>query len=100
MACGTLLGRRLVEQHHLVLNWLQELVAPFAAHIAVYALQRETGPPVVVEQRRLPFAAVVAVGARRDVVGRTRKLGAVCVLVALLALAGRTFEVDLGQLRA
>lgn len=62
-----------------------------AFHIRVHTLQRERRAAVVIEERRLPFVAVVAIGAECRV--PFRELLPMRVLVALLALFGRGLEV-------
>lgn len=57
--------------------------------------QRERSPLLVIEQRRLPLHAVVALGAAGDV--RLRELLAVDVLVAVLALSRSSLEIDVNQ---
>ena len=91
---------RLVEQHHLRLDWLHQLVASVAGYIPVHTLQRKRRALVVIEKGWPPPGAVVAFLARRHVVRYTRKLCTMRVLVAFLALRRRALEVDLGQLRS
>jgi len=67
-------------------------VAIGAFHVRVHALQRKGGAPVVIEERGFPLGAVVALGARRHV--SPCELLAVRIFVALLALFGRSFKVD------
>lgn len=95
VACRALLRCRFVEQHHLCVHRLHQFVATFAAHVAMDALQWKRRPLVVIEQRRLPLRAVVAVRARRNVIRRPGKLRTVHVLVALFTLERRALEVHI-----
>lgn len=65
MACGALLRCRLIKQDRLAIHLLEQFVAAFTLHVAVNALEREACPTSVVEQGRLPFRSIVAVGAWR-----------------------------------
>lgn len=87
---------RLIEQHRFAAHRLQVLVASLAAHILMSSLQRKRRPALVVEERRLPFQAVVAFGARRDLAA-IGELRAMDVLMAFLAFARRCLEVGLHQ---
>lgn len=64
-----------------------------AAHILVCATEGEGGAFVVVEERRLPFRAVVALGAASDV--GTCELLAVYVLMAIFTLCRCGLEIDI-----
>src|SRR5207302_7394532 len=88
-------GRR-VNEDLLAVYGAGELVATGAGDIAVLALQGELGPFVMIEQGRLPLGRVVAVGTLRDLVREQfGELAAMDILVALLALFRRFFEVHI-----
>ena len=70
-------------------------MAAFAAHVAMHSLQRKRSPLVVVEQRRLPLGAVMALCAGGH--SGLGKLFAMNVFVAILALGRSRFEVDTAQ---
>lgn len=95
MARRTILCCGLVEEDGLCADHLGELVALRTADILVRPAQRERSPLLVIEQRRLPFHAVVAVGAAGDV--RLRELLPVNVLVAILALSRSSLEIDVDE---
>ena len=59
MARNALFRRRLVETTRLFPLTFASTYGNFAAHVAMRALQSETSLLVVIEQRRLPFRAVV-----------------------------------------
>ncbi len=61
------------------------------------AFEREGRPLVMIEQRRLPLGRVMAIRARGDLIS-FRELFPVRILVALLALGRRLFEVGINQL--
>jgi len=50
MAGCTLFWRRRIEENHFRFDWLHQLVAAFATHISVDALQGELRALVMVEQ--------------------------------------------------
>ena len=95
MTGGAFLGSRFVEEDSLAGNRSCQLVAARAAYVAVLTLERERCPLIMVEKRRLPFHAVVAIRAVRDLV--LRKLLAMDVLVALFTLGRRRLEIYVGQ---
>ena len=95
MAGGAVLGCRLIEEYSLGGHCLRQFVAVGAAHILMGTPQRELGPLVVVERRRFPLAAVVALGAVGDVC--LRKLLAMDVLMAILALSRSSLEIHVEQ---
>jgi len=97
MAGGALFGRRLIEQYRLGRDYPGQFVALRAAHILVRSPQREIRPRLMIEQRRLPLDAVMAVRARGNV--RLRELLAVDIFMAILALDGRSREIHIDQLR-
>ena len=92
MAGGALRRSWFVEQNRFAIDLPHQLVAIGAFHVRVHTLQGEGGAPVVVKERGSPLGAVVALGARRDV--SPRELLAVRIFVALLALFGCGFKVD------
>ena len=96
MTRGTLFRRGLVEQNRFALNHPARLVTAGAPHVLVRAPQCELSTLVVIKQRRLPFHAVVTLGAARD--ARLCELLAMHVLVAVLALRRSSFEIDIQQL--
>lgn len=100
MARRTFVGSGVIEQDRLRVNLLEQLVASLATNIAVHSLQRELRTLVVIEGGRLPFHAVVAIRAGGYVIGSTRELGAVNVLVALFAFHGRCMKVSIRKLGA
>ena len=63
----------------------------------MFALEWEGRPLVVIEQRRLPLGRVMAIRARRYLIS-LRELFPVDILVALLALGRRLFEVGVYEL--
>src|SRR5215469_17921878 len=62
VASDAVFRRRLVEEYFLFSNFLEQFVTLGALYVLVCPPQREGSPLVVVEQRGLPFHAVVAVG--------------------------------------
>ena len=96
MAGGAFFGRRLVEQHRLAIHAANVLVARLAFHVPMYPLQRKGGRLVVVKQGRLPFRAVVAVRAWRDL--PLGELSAVNVFMAVFALGRGCLEIDVHEL--
>lgn len=96
VARGAVFGRGLVEQNGSPIHDASQFVAGFAAHVAMRAPQRKSGPGVMIEQGRFPLQAVVTVRARRLLA--FRKLPAVNVLVALFARRRRCFEICVNQL--
>jgi len=95
MTRGALLRRRLVEEHRPAVDLAHQLVAVRALHVGVYALQRERSAAVVIEERRLPPVAVVAICTCGPII--LRELLAVRIVVALLALFRRGLEVDVNH---
>jgi len=89
-------GRRLVKEHHLVINGLLERVAGCAGNILMAALERKRGL-LVIEERWAPFVVVVACG---TVVGLRAELARMRILVALIANLGGIGETNMqhGQL--
>lgn len=91
MASRAILGRRFVEHHGLGIYDSGELVALRAGHPLVRATERKRRPLLMVEQRRLPPRAVVALGTACDLA--RGKLLPVDVLVAVFALRGSCLEI-------
>ena len=98
MARGAVFGSGLVEQNGFALHLAHQFVTRVTAHVAMRALQRESGSSVVIERGRFPLEAVVTVRAGR--VLAFCKLPAVHVLVTSFTGCGRGFEVRVNQLRA
>lgn len=96
MACGAVLGRRLVEENRLCGHHFRQFVAVGAPNVLMRSSEREIGPLLMVKRRRLPLDAVVAVGAPRDI--GLRELLAVDVLMAILALKRSNLEIHIDQL--
>lgn len=92
MAGRAFLRSWFVEQNRFAFDLAHQFVAVGALHVGMHALQREGGAPVVVEERGFPLGAVVTFGAGRNV--SPRELLAMRIVVALLALFGSGFEVD------
>lgn len=89
--------RGFVEENGFVSDDFVQFVTISTLDVLVCAAQGEGGPLFVIEQRRLPFRAVVAVGAG----GRAAfgdELLSVDVVVAVLALHGGGFEIHIDQL--
>lgn len=81
MASRTVFWRWLIEEHRLAVDFATELVTTAAVHISVRSLKWETGFLVVIEQRRSPSAAVVAITTCRN--AGLRELPAVDIHVTL-----------------
>ncbi len=96
MARGAILGRRLVEEHGLASDKLRRLVTFRAADVLMSPAQWELRSPLMIEERGLPFHAVVTFNTSGD--SRLRELLPVHVFVALLANGRRGFEVRVDQL--
>lgn len=96
VARRTLFGCRLVEEHGLTRNEPGRLVTLRAVYVLMSAAQRELGPLIMIEQRRLPFHAVVTFSTSRD--ARFGKLFRVHIFVAIFALRWRCLEVHIDQL--
>ena len=96
----TLLGSGLVKEHLFGLDCLHQLVTAVATYIAMHALQWESRALVVIEQRRLPLHAVVAIRAWGYLVRSTGKLRTVNILMAFFALTRCRTEVGVRQLSA
>ncbi len=93
MAGGAFFARGLVEEHWLAAYRLHVLVTAVTANFLVRSLQGECRA-FMIEKRRLPFETVMAICARRDLVG-IRELQSVHILVALFALCRRCLEIRL-----
>ena len=96
MAVGARFRDWLVEEDIFAVDVTRELVATAAWNRDVQALQREVGALVVVEKRRFPLVAVMAIRAGCD--SCFRELLSMWILVALLAFLGCHFEVHIHQL--
>ena len=96
MAGRTIFRSRLVKQHCLRVDDARQLVTLSAPHALVCPAQGERRPGLVVKQRWLPLGAVVALGASCHV--SLGKLLSVNILVAVLALHGRSLEIDVEHL--
>jgi len=93
MAGGTFFPRRLVEQHHLPLNDLGQLVTLAAANVLVRPGQWKCCPAIMIEERGFPLHGVVAIGAVSDLpVG---KLFSVNIFVAILTLRRRGLKIHI-----
>lgn len=96
MAGGAIFRRRLIEQNGLSRHHFGQLVALDAAYILMRPAQRECSSLLVVEKRRLPLHAVVALGTARNV--GYGELFPVDVLMTVLALCRCGLEVHVDQL--
>lgn len=97
MAASTVFRGRFVEQNGLVVDRTGQLVASVTADVLVGFLQRKFSPLVMIEKGRLPFGAVMTVGARRN--PGSGKLSTVDVLVAILTFRRRGLEIHMDQAR-
>jgi len=96
MARRAVLWRRFVEEDRFVGDDFVQFVTISTLDVLVCATQGERGSLVVIEQRGLPFRAVVAVGAGGCF--PFGKLLSVDVLMALLALHRGSLEIHIDQL--
>ncbi len=96
VARRAILGCGLIEENSLRCDYLGHLVALRASHVLMRSSQWERRAFLVIEQRRLPLHAVVALGTSGYV--GLRELLAVNVLVTLFTLHRRRFEIDVDQL--
>jgi hypothetical protein len=87
---------RLVEKHGLGADRFCQLVAISALHVLVSAAQWENSSLLVVEERRSPFHAVVAVSTRGGFT--LGELLSMDVFVAVLAQKRGRFEIDIDEL--
>lgn len=97
MAGRAILWRGLVEENRFVGDDFVQFVTIGAPDVLVCATQGERRPLFMIEQRGLPFRAVVAIGAW-GCIAFGDELLSVDVLVAVLALHRRGFEIDIDQL--
>lgn len=97
VASGTVFRRRLVEENCLGRNDPRQFVAVSAAHVLMRAAQRELRSFFVIEERWLPFRAVVALRTAGNV--PLCKLLAMDIFMAVFALCRSRFEVHIDQLR-
>lgn len=95
MAGGAVFRRGLIEKNRLRADHLRQLVTVCAAHILMRPAQRERRPLLMIEQRRLPFHAVVALDTAGNV--GLRKLLSVDIFVAILALGRSSLEIDVDE---
>ena len=91
MAGGAFLRRWFVEQNRFAFDLAHQVVAVGAFHIRVHALKRKSSTSIVIEQRRFPLRAIVALGAGCDI--PLCELLAMRVLAALLALSRCGLEI-------
>jgi len=96
VARGTVLGRRLIKEDRLGGHHFRQFVALGAMYVLMRSPERKVSPLLMVERRRLPLAAVVAVCAGRDIC--LRKLLAMDVLMAILALRRCNLEIHMEQI--
>jgi len=96
MTGGAILRRRLVEQNRLRRHHLRQFVALGTADILMSTAQGERSSLLVVEKRRLPLHAVVALGAAGNV--GYGELFPMDVFMAVLALCRCGLEVHVDQL--
>ena len=97
MARRAILGCGLVKQYRLAFYCPGLFMASCASHVAMHSLEREACSSVMIEQRRLPLSAVMAVGAKCGAIGLD-ELGAVNIGVATLASRGRHLEIHINEL--
>lgn len=95
MAGRAVLWRGLIEENRFVGNDFVQFVTIGTLHVLMCATQGERSPLFVIEQRGLPFRAVVAVGAGSSF--PFGKLLSVDVLMAVLALHRGGFEIHIDQ---
>jgi len=96
VARRAILGCGLVKQYRLAFYCPGLFMASCASHVAMHSLEREACSSVMIEQRRLPLSAVMAVGAECGAIGLD-ELGAVNIGVATLASRGRHLEIDIDE---
>ena len=82
MTGGAFLRSGFVEEYGFAFDGARQLVTSIAANALVCALQRESGPLVMVKKGGFPFGAVVALGAGCE--SALSELPAVDVLMTLL----------------
>ena len=97
MAGRAIFWSGLVEEHRFVGDDFVQFVTISTLDVLMCAPQGERSPLFVIEQRGLPFRAVMAVGAGGSVTLGDELLS-VNVLVAVLALHGGGFEIHIDQL--
>lgn len=96
MAGDAILRRRFVEEHGFGIHSLGQLVTVATLHVLMCATKREHGSLLVVEERRLPLHAVVAVSTGRSVT--FGELLSMNVFVALFAQQRCGLEIDMDEL--
>ncbi len=97
MASRALFRSWLVEENVLAVDKLGQLMALCATHVLVCSAQRELSTQFVIEQRRLPLLAGVALGTKRN--RSLRELFSMSIFMAVLAPCRRQFEIDIDQIR-
>lgn len=90
-------GSRLVKENTLRVDGPDFLVTGFTTDVAMNALQGKPCEFVVVEKRRFPLGAVVAIGTNGDAC--SCKLSAMRLFVTLFTLFRRALEVHMKQPR-
>lgn len=95
VAGGAVLWRRLIEENGLGIDDLFKLVAVCATYILMRTSQGKCCSLLVIKQRRLPFHAVMTLGAPCDV--GLCKLLPMNLFVTVFALRGRRPEVYIHQ---
>ena len=94
MTCSAVFGCGLVEKDRLTGNKPRQTVTLATPDVTVRPLQWKRGALVMVEQRRFPAGAVVAVGTK-GIALDIGELSAVNVLVAPLAFLGSNAEIHI-----
>ena len=97
MASCAFLRLGLIEEDLFPIHRAQLFVAARTGHVAMFALEREGRPLVMIEQRRFPLGRVMAIRARGDLISLGELLP-VDILVAFLAFGRRLFEVGIDEL--
>jgi len=96
MAGNAILRRGFVEEHGFGIHSLRQLVTVATLNVLMSAAQREHGSLLVVEERRLPLHAVVAVSTGCGV--SLGELLSMNVFMAILAQQRCGFEIDIDEL--
>ena len=96
MAGFAVFGRRFIEQNLFPIDPLGQIMTLCAPRFLVGPLQRKRSALLVIEQRRFPLRAVVALHATRGSI--FSELLAVNILVAVFALRRCRLEVHIDQL--
>ena len=90
---GALQGSWLVEENLFSVNETQRVVAAFAFHLGMAAIESKPRAFIVIEGRRNPSVCAVAIGARRST-GLCAELRAMWVHMAAFAQFRRAFELN------